>query len=142
MRCTAIRRNQPVAANNINAKDVLVLVNRVFAAAYVALACFVIRALVQHDTSLIGSMTLILLVFILAVGHFTHKAWALKASAAIFVVASLLAIPYLFSTYERELVPDLYVRITQFFFIVMLAILMVANYLIYMKLEKKDHSVR
>ena len=131
-----------MAANSMNAKGVFILANRALAVAYVALAGLIVRALLLHDISLVGSTIFALLFLALAFGHFLFREWALKSSAAIFVVVVLLAIPYLFSTYERELVPGLHARLAHFSLISLLALLMVLNYLFYRKLEKTGRSAR
>lgn len=69
-----------------------------------------------------------------------YKGWALKVSAAIFAVVNLLAVPYLFSPYEQELVPVLQVRIAKFVIICLLTAAMVMNYFFYRRLEQKSHS--
>jgi len=93
----------------------------------------------RHGASLVGGLVVILLALILAFGHFMCREWALKTSAAIFAVVALLAVPYLFSTYEQELVPSQHVRVVQFVLIGILALAMSANYLLYKRLEKTGH---
>lgn len=133
------RRNRTVAAqSNGSLRFWLALnwANKVLAAAYIGVACVVGYQVGQQSVSLSGGLVVILLALILALGHFMCKEWALKTSAAIFSVVALLAIPYLFSTYEQELVPSQYVRVVKFVLVVLWALAMLANYLSYKRLEK------
>lgn len=129
------------ALTNIGSRvwNVFVLANKVLAVLYVGLAFVVVFSVAQRGASPSGGLVLILLILALAFGHFTRKEWAIKTSATVFAVVVLLAIPYLFSTYEHELVPSLHMRIVQFVLIAILALAMLANYLLYKRLEKKSH---
>lgn len=113
---------------------IFVLANKVLAVAYVGLACVAVFSVVQKSAGLVGGLVLALLILALALGHFLCKGWALKASAAIFAVVALLAVPYLFSTYEQSLVPALHVRVSKFILLLCLALAMSANYMLYKRL--------
>jgi len=113
---------------------VFALANKALAVVYVGLACVVAFSVAQKSAGLVGGLVLALLILALALGHFLCKGWALKASAATFAVVALLAIPYLFSTYEQALVPALYVRVSKFILLLCLALAMSANYLLYKRL--------
>jgi hypothetical protein len=115
-------------------RTVFAWANKVLDLAYVGLAFVAVSSVAQRIANLTGGLVLVVLVLTSALGHFPCKRWAIKSSGAAFAVVALLAVPYLFSTYEQDLVPALPVRVSGFVLLLLLALAMSVNYLLYSRL--------
>lgn len=116
-------------------KRILTAVNRVIAFCYLLAAFLIGLRAASGKVAATGDIVLIAFLVWQAFGHFRLKAWALKATAALSMVVSLLAIPYLFAIYESQLLPPFQQRLVNFLLITSLAFLLVLNYYFFEKLK-------
>jgi hypothetical protein len=124
---------QSVTGELVRAEAKLRLVNGIVFLVYIYMCIRVVLSLQSGGN--FGGVVLILCLLSLAVGHLWLAEWALKTSAAISMVASLLMMPYLLGAFESELLPSGLERLLNFVGALLIAGCMVANYLILIKLR-------
>ena len=103
-------------------------INRISAVGYLAAAVLVGWRAAAGHASILGSVVLAAFLTWQAIGHWQRRAWALQATAAVFLVGNLLAIPYLLAVFEAEILPPTPARVVHFVLITLLTSAMVANY--------------
>lgn len=108
--------------------QVLLICNKFIALCYVGMAMLVASHAVTGEVSLMGSSVLVTVLACLAFGHFYLKSCALKASAALSGAVNLLAIPYVFSIYEQQMLAPFQHRLSIFLCLTFFTFLMILNY--------------
>lgn len=105
----------------------------IVAICYICGAALVMFRFATGLTAPLGSIVLVGFMTIQAIGHARLWAWALKITAVIFVVADLLAVPYLLALFEPQMLPSFHERLVNFLLITVLAALAVLNYYCWMR---------
>jgi hypothetical protein len=115
-------------------------VNWIFAACYVYAIARVLMRWMHGNTSLVGSLALVLVLLFLAFGHLRLRLWASQVTAAMLVVATIFAIFILPGGFEPEVLPSTEVRIFLVLSIATIASAAVANYIVCKREEQRVRS--
>jgi len=112
----------------IKQQRILIFINRFIALCYLGIVVLVGLRAASGETEAIGSMVVIAFLVWQSFGHFRLRTWAPKVTAALIVVVNLLAVPYLLTGYETQLLPPFQDRLIVFLLITFLTLLLLLNY--------------